>query len=163
MQKQTKYSNLLSEEVLHFNYRQYSAADRLTLRTFFDTYKGRYGLFWVPSWKSDYILASSISVGAGQMEVRAAQRPVTFLGYTRHLYFPDIPFCAKITAIAGSLGEEYIAFTPALSGGNIAAGAEVYNLFFCRFDVDALRIQAVEGGTDTEATLEFRELQMETL
>ncbi len=165
LQKQTKVSHELSEFELQFHYVQETLAARAALRTWFDTQKGRNGRFWVPSWKRDYQLRATLPSGSGQINVQTAYRVSAFRGYNCHLYFNDpvAPWCAKITAVAYANGEDIISFLPsATTQVTVGSTIQICDLYFCRLDMDALRIETVPDSTWTEAVLHFRELQKET-
>lgn len=165
LQKQTKTSHELTEVELNFTYTQETLAQRATLRTFFDTMKGRNDHFWVPSWKRDFVLTRTLTAGSGQINAQTAYRVTSLRGYTRHIYVndPSTPWAAKITAIAFANGEDIITFTPAASTQvTVGSTIQIMNLYFCRFDMDALRIEMVPDSAWSSAVLQFKELQKET-
>ncbi len=162
-QTQTKFSLVMSEEEMLFKYLQRTAPDRTAIKSFFDTNKGRYGLFWVPSWKTDFILTRTLTLLAGQFYSQVAYRENSLRLYTKHIYYddPTSPWAAKISSISNTDGEDVVAFSPG-AGTQVNIGQTIMLLYLCRLDMDALQIQIIPGGSWTETTLQFRELQKET-
>uniref|UniRef100_A0A6M3L1H0 Uncharacterized protein n=1 Tax=viral metagenome TaxID=1070528 RepID=A0A6M3L1H0_9ZZZZ len=162
IQQQAKYSHKLTERTLKFSYLQSSATEREWYRRFFDSYKGRYGKFWVPSWKRDYSLAVAAAPGASQFRCVQAFRSSALRGYKRHLYIPtDSSLCTKIQAVSSNLGEEVITINPYFVNGLVIVG-EIMDLYLCRFDDDSFRCEMVDNGAWSQVQFSFQELQKET-
>ena len=132
------------------------------LRDWFDARAGRLVPFWVPTWRQDLLLTSSIGANSTQIQVKGT-------GYTRWAYpLPtrrhlalQIPrstiYCRKVVAsVEGGDGTDTLTLSSSL-GSTFPATGLVSFLCLCRLASDDLAIRYLTESV-AEASFDYVEL-----
>lgn len=148
-----------------FNWFIQNKADADDLRTFFNTRRGMAVPFWIPTWRQDLPLASSIASSVTSMSILLSD-------YTLFM-FPDVArrtICIFMSdgstifrQITGTIdngdGTETLTLDSA-PGVNVPQDTMVSYLLFCRLDTDELEIGWL-SSTVGSADLPYVELPLE--
>jgi hypothetical protein len=130
------------------------------LRSFIRSNLGRYGAFWLPSFKSDFEFIGYDVNNVNQFTAKATNRTYGTYNIKRHIYMPFLNFAAKITFVQDNGdGTETIALNSAVPSG-ITQDAVITYLFYVRFNQDDFT--TTKKGMIYENRLSFVELQGET-
>lgn len=146
-QRQIKWNNERTENVLEYLIHQDTQEGRANLRAFFDARKGRTEKFWMRSHKSDLTFIATGSGGAGTMIVGLTQLDAEDMRFdlasnTRHIYIPITDAYHKITDFEVEADNNRIILTidPVLTGA-VPAGSIAQYMYLVRFSDDELSIE----------------------
>lgn len=164
--KQEKAAFAATNSAFEWTYLARGKADANMLRSFFETNKGRYGAFWLPSYKNDYTLTVAAASGSNQLVVKNAKRNFGLYGLKRHLHIPSLGFAAKIISVTLSDGtlnsDEVITLDTALpSTISTLSQPNIQSLFLVRLKSDEFTLTK-RDKVYFQTTLGFVELQGET-
>lgn len=156
-----KYRFSEQEEIIEYKYFLKSETEIYNFRNFFRDKKGRFGKFWLPSWKIDFTLENAATTGSTALNVTGLNAKFqTHL--TRHIFIAP-NFYAKVNSYT-LVDDDTVTLN--LSTGitsDLPVGTTISNLYFVRFDQDELTILYNNiDFTNAEITVRFKELQPET-
>jgi len=145
------YNLPISEYV--FEFFQYDQSERQTLLAFFDSMKGRYGKFWLPSFKQDVSLTQAS--GGGEEILYIQNINFTYIyygdGYPKHLLIrlPSSDFgCVVYGSDIVDADTEELYISPVLPEA-LATTKEINFLSLVRFNQDELLFTQLEGNSST--------------
>jgi len=128
-------------------YTEFSRASINKIVDFFDSRKGRWGNFWLPTWQTDMVITAPFSATDNVLHIRSMDFSSYWLGGQMGLYviifWPDWTFaCGKIiNATPTTITLESVV-------GKSCTLNQLYNLFSCfllcsRFDQDEIEVEYV--------------------
>jgi len=158
--KQEKFSYEAPYRTFSWTYFLRNLGEARALRSFFRQKYGRYGSFWLPSFKNDFEFISYDPQNLNSIKCKAANRDVTLFNIKRHIFIPSLNFAAKVTLITVANGVETITLSSPAPVG-ITPDTTIMNLFFVRFNSDSFKLEKAE--TKYKTTLSYIELQGESL
>ena len=160
VKKQAKFSYEAPFRTFGWNYYIKDLQEARELRAFFRKNYGRFGSFWLPSFKRDIQFLSYDTQNAYAFKATSANRGATLYNIKRHIYIPKLNFASKISVVTESSGVETISLTSQLPAG-ITTETEIMNLYFVRFSNDEFTLENAQ--VSFRASLGFVELQGESL
>jgi hypothetical protein len=145
-----------------FNYTFFanSLAKAHELRVFFNENFGRFGSFWLPSYKNDFEFIAYNSQNTNTFTAKTTARSYGIYNQKRHIYIPSLGYAAKITFVLEGDSIDTITLSSALPSG-INSDTKIMYLFLCRLNSDEFTLENVDN-TAFKVNLTFAELQGET-
>jgi len=160
--------DLLEETVLRFRtlFSPSSKSEIQRLLDFFDEMIGRFGNFWVPSWKKDIIVSTAFDAAAITLDIQGDQYAAVWfdsLSTGHFLYFkwPDGEYkCRKVVGVPSTTQITLESAIDKACGTNELSSLLVSFLYFVRFDQDEVEAE-YETEEDANILLAFRTLPYE--
>jgi hypothetical protein len=172
-QRQAKFNNEPSEELISLSLIQRTQEERFEIWSFFDSMQGRTGLFWIRSGKPDYISAAIATSGSDQLRVRDEQGVFGFTNTRRHLYIRSCDSSHKVVDFTQSDGEIILTLDPVLPA-DVPIRTKIEKFYLVRFAEDTLQTETnglehreetdpvVGDGLSSGIRVQLREMQGET-
>jgi hypothetical protein len=157
--KQEKFSYEAPFRTFSWTYHLKDLNTAREIRAFFRKNYGRYGSFWLPSFKNDFEFLDYDNQNLNAFKCKAANRGVTTFNIKRHIYIPSQNYASKITLVTEDNGVETISLSSQIPNG-IDSNTKIMNLFFVRFASDEFKLE--NNQTSFKTTLGFVELQGES-
>lgn len=158
--KQEKFSYESTVRAFSWTYILNTLKDVKDIRDFFRKNYGRYGAFWLPSFKNDFEFINYDPQNINAFTCKGANRSISLFGVKRHIYIPSLNYASKISVITTENDTENISLSLALPTG-ITKDTKIMNLYFVRFISDEFKLE--NNQTVYKTTFGFIELQGESL
>ena len=159
--KDTDYSR--SEIEFEFTFVREKRASIWDILDFFDSKRGRYNKFWVPSWNRDIVVSTGFastdySIEIENIEYRTHWLPEDVIGRYVHIRFPDGTTTQKKITDASSSSPYTITFDEAI--GTTVTIADINSVFIsflmlARFGTDKLDLKYSEGAHSATIDIPF--------
>jgi hypothetical protein len=122
--------------------------ERINLRTFLATTRGRWKAFWLPSWNVDFELTQDIAAGDSHIQIAGIGFVANYGIGTDIAVITNAGVCVpmRITNVVVDGANERLYSTSAFSGSLARSAVDrVCKLTLSRFDVDRLELQYLPG------------------
>jgi len=143
-QSRERYSPKRPNKTFQVTLTQDSVYDRLNLKTWFSSVKGKYKAFFFPSGISDFVLKEDINISSNKITVLKNFSSISHPFVQRLIYSESLGFVTGVSDVGTIVDEfgvewEELYLTDTFPGKS--AACDIQMIYFCRLDTDTLTFE----------------------